>query len=111
MEEREFSLANYKQETINSIIVDNKVVPFTLQQYIFSTKLPKVRLYLASKAKMSAQEEKEVPQAQPVCTTEAKVDLLDPYDEILLTPTFDVQVTRALKAEQDKAYLESLTED
>ena len=60
---------------------------------------------------MSAQEEKEVPQAQPLCTTEAKVDLLDPCDEILLTPTFDVQVTRALKVEQDKAYLESLTED
>ena len=113
VEEMEFSLANYKQEIIHSVIVDNKVVPFTLQRYMYSTKLPKVRLYLASKAEISAHEEKDEPlQAQPLLTTEATEDLPeDPFDEILFTPTFDMQTTRALKAEQDKAYFESLNED
>ena len=105
----EFSLANYKQEIIHSVIVDNKVVPFTLQRYMYSTKLPKVRLYLASKAKISAHKEKERLQAQPPLTTEATEDLPeDPFDEILFSPMFDMQTTRALKAEQDKAYFESL---
>ena len=54
VEEMEFSLANYKQEIIDTIIVDNKVVPFTLQRYMYCTKLPKVRVYLAPKAKISA---------------------------------------------------------
>ena len=112
VEDMEFSLANYKQEIIHSVIVDNKVVPFTLQRYMYSTKLPKVRLYLASKAKISAHEEKEPLQAQPPLTTEATEDLPeDPFDEILFSPMFDVQTTRALKAEQDKAYFESLNED
>ena len=112
VEDMEFSLANCKQEIIHSVIVDNKVVPFTLQRYMYSTKLPKVRLYLASKAKISAHEEKEPLQAQPPLTTEATEDLPeDPFDEIVFSPMFDMQTTRALKAEQDKAYFESLNED
>ena len=80
---------------------------------MYSTKLPKVRLYLACKAEISAREEKDEPlQAQPLLTTEATEDLPeDPFDEILFTPMFDMQTTRALKAEQDKAYFESLNED
>ena len=80
---------------------------------MYSSKLPKVRLYLACKAEISAREEKDEPlQAQPLLTTEATEDLPeDPFDEILFTPTFDMQTTRALKAEQDKAYFESLNED
>ena len=112
IEEMEFSLANYKQEIIDTLIVDNKIVPFTLQRYMYSTKLPKVRLYLASKAKTSAKEEEELPQTFPLHSTEANEELLDdPFDEILLNPTFDLQTTRALKAEQEKAYNESLNED
>ena len=53
-----------------------------------------------------------MPQSQPLHTTEAKEDLQDdPFDENLLTPTFDLQTTRALKAEQEKASAESLNED
>lgn len=79
---------------------------------MYSTKLPKVRLCLASKAKTSAHEEKEPPKAQPPITTEATEDLPeDPFDEILFSPMLDMQTTRALQAEQDKAYFESLNED
>ena len=79
---------------------------------MYSTKLPKVRLYLASKAKTSAKEEGELPQTFPLRSTEAKEELLDdPFDEILLYPTFDLQTTRVLKAEQEKAYIESLNGD
>lgn len=34
VQEMEFSLANYKQEIIDTLIVDNKIVPFTLQRYM-----------------------------------------------------------------------------
>lgn len=48
-----FCLANYKQEIIlDEVFVGGSMMPFTLQRYINSTKLPKVRLYLASRSKI-----------------------------------------------------------
>ena len=47
----EFTLANYKEDIVANVVVGGAAVPFTLQRYVNATKLPRVRLYLASKMK------------------------------------------------------------
>ena len=56
-ENMSFSLTNFKQELIIEVLVNGSKLPFTLQRSINSTKLPKVRLYLASKSNPGTKEE------------------------------------------------------
>ncbi|KAK3742020.1 hypothetical protein QZH41_014346 [Actinostola sp. cb2023] len=125
MEMMDFSLANFRQETVVDITVDNKVLPFTLERYMHSTKLPKVRLYLASKKKTSNEKEEnsytlqreednhlnsciELPRTQPLVP-----DIFgNEFDDAIFDqPSFDLHTTRSIIAEQDQAYQESLHAD
>ena len=40
----EFTLANYKEDTVSNVVVGGSVLPFTLQRYLNATKLPRARL-------------------------------------------------------------------
>lgn len=83
----EFTLANYKEDTICNVVVGGSVLPFTLQRYLNATKLPRARLYLASKVKQCEYVE-------------------DDDDDSLLQPMTDLTTTRRHKPEEDRTFPE-----
>lgn len=82
----EFTLANYKEDTVSNVVVGGSVLPFTLQRYLNATKLPRARLYLASKVKQCESEEDG--------------------DDSLLQPMFDLTTTRGHYPVEDTTSLE-----
>ena len=82
----EFTLANYKEDTISNVVVGGSVLPFTLQRYLNATKLPRARLYLASKLRQCESEEDG--------------------DDILLQPMLDLTKTRRHLPEEDTTFPE-----
>jgi hypothetical protein len=96
----EIHLANYKQDIIHNVTVNDKVVPFTLESYMHVTKLPKRRLYLATKDTGNQKHVNELP----------NVLLIDDEDDddVFSLPYFNRQETKNLKAEQHKDYEASL---
>ncbi|KAK3754730.1 hypothetical protein QZH41_019376 [Actinostola sp. cb2023] len=105
-----FSLANYKQEMMTNVSVGGSKLPFTLQRYINSTKLPKVRLYLASKVKKDDKEEDKQYQYEEDEEDEERFSEED--DEYLYRPMIDLEATTVhTRVEQDKVYQASLVAD
>lgn len=128
----EFTLANYKEETVSNVIVGGSVLPFTLQRYLNATKLPRARLYLASKLKQCEsaedgddsllqpmldftnttryhpEEDPTFPECRLVDHDQASDGGKDP---ILLPSETNLKANRDLIAEQDKEYHESLLAD
>ena len=80
----EFTLANYKEDTVSNVVIGGSVLPFTLQRYLNATKLPKARLYLASKVKQSEEDD----------------------DDSLLKPILDLTTTRNHYPDEDMNFLE-----
>ena len=147
-EDMSFSLANFKQELITEVLVSGSKLPFTLQRYINSTKLPKVRLYLTSKSNPSTKEEgkqyekhneessdddylyrsqleidaniedttenkehKNVEQENTLARNQSKPFLETRQDDIYNQAKSDLETSRILRAQQDKAYQASLIAD
>ena len=134
----EFALANYKEDVVSNVVVGDSVVPFTLQRYLNATKLPRARLYLASKMKQSESDDNDDDSCllHPMIdlTTTRKHSLLqddscsnipgcalvepeqvensvEDKDVILLPSVTNLKANRDLIAEQDKEYQESLLAD
>ena len=82
----QFTLANYKEDTVSNVVVGGSILPFTLQRYLNATKLPRARLYLASKVKQCESEEDG--------------------DDSLLQPMFDLTTTKGHYPEEDMTSLE-----
>ena len=128
----EFTLANYKEDTISNVVVGGSVLPFTLQRYLNATKLPRARLYLASKLRQcESEEDGDDSLLQPMLdltktrrhlpeedTTFPECPLVDHdqasdegKDVILLPSVTSLKANRDLIAEQDKEYQDSLLAD
>ncbi|PFX18413.1 hypothetical protein AWC38_SpisGene17223 [Stylophora pistillata] len=128
----EFTLANYKEDTISNVVVRGSVLPFTLQRYLNATKLPRARLYLASKQKQCESEEdgdhsllqpmldltnirRHHPEEDTTFPESPMVDQDQASDEgkdvILLSSVTSLKANRDLVAEQDKDYQYSLLAD
>lgn len=128
----EFTLANYKEDTISDVVVRGSVLPFTLQRYFNATKLPGARLYLALKQrKCESEEDGDDSLLQPMLdltnirrhhpeedTTFPERPLVDHYqasdeckDVILLSSVTSLKANRDLIAEQNKDYQYSLLAD
>ena len=128
----EFTLANYKEDTISNVVVGGSVLPFTLQRYLNATKLPRARLYLASKLRQcESEEDGDDSLLQPMSdltktrrhlpeedTTFPECPLVDHdqtsdegKDVILLPSVTSLKANRDLIAEQDKEYQDSLLAD
>jgi hypothetical protein len=118
-ENMSFSLANYQQELITEVLVSGSKLPFTLQRCINSTKLPKVRLYVASKINHDdylyrsaieidddIEDTRKNKEQKIVLDTNQSTNKTRQDDKIS-----DLETTRLLKAEQDKAYQASLAAD
>lgn len=82
----EFKLANYKEDIVSNVIVGGSAFPFTLQRYLNATKLPRARLYLASKVKRCKSEEDS--------------------DDSLLQPVLDLTATTRHYPEEDTTFPE-----
>ena len=114
------------------MVVGGSVLPFTLQRYLNATKLPRARLYLASKLKQcESEEDSDDSLLQPMLdltktrghlpeedTTFPECSLVDHdqasnegKDVILLPSVTSLKANRDLIAEQDKEYQDSLLAD
>ena len=129
----EFTLANYKEDIVAKVVVGGAAVPFTLQRYVNATKLPRVRLYLASKMKQCESQVSDDSLLQPMIdlTTVSKPkpeedrafqgwaladsglveDANGEKNNSPLQSMTDLKTTRDLIAEQQKEYQESLLAD
>ena len=132
----EFTLANYKEDTVSNVVVGGSVLHFTLQRYLNATKLPRARLYLASKLKQcESEEDGDDSLLQPMLdltnttrhhpeedTTFPECPLVDhdpdhdqasdeDKDIVLLPSVTSLKANRDLIAEQDKEYQDSLLAD
>lgn len=127
----EFTLANYKDDTVSNVVVGGSVLPFTLQRYLNATKLPRARLYLASKVKQcESEEDGDDSLLQPMFdltttrghyredTTSLECPLVgldqaadESKDVIPLPSMTNLKANRDLIAEQDKEYQDSLLTD
>ena len=119
----EFALANYREDIVSDVVVGGASLPFTLQRYMNATKLPKARLYLASKKKQYEYEQDDQCLLQPVIdlttVSEPKHEedrpVEDAYEKkdahLLHQPMTNLKATGDLIARQDKEYQESLLAD
>ena len=128
----EVTLANYKEDTVSNVVVGGSVLPFTLQRYLNATKLPRARLYLASKLKQCESEEDGDdsllrPMLDLTNTTRHHPEEDTPFPEcplvdhdqasdegkyiVLLPSVTSLKANRDLIAEQDKEYQDSLLAD
>ena len=96
---------------MNNITVSSKVEPFTLEKYIRATKLPKERLYLATKTKEINVDEKARWYKKPLDDIPNVIDIDVSDDDEVSLPSFDWLESRMLKSEQDNAYETSLKLD
>lgn len=85
--------------------------PFTLEKYIRATKLPKVRLYLATKPKEINVDEKARWYEKPLDDIPDVIDIDVSDDDEVSLPSFDWLESRMLKSEQENAYETSLKLD
>lgn len=133
----EFTLANYKEDIVSNVVVGGSLMPFTLQRYMNATKLPRARLYLASKMKQCESDDNDddscllhpiidltttrkhspeedtcanVPGCALVDHEQVEISVED-KDVILLPSVISLKANRDLIAEQDKEYQESLLAD
>lgn len=121
IEDMETHLANYKQDIIEDITVNDIVLPFTLEGYLQATKLPKVRLYLATKQQDKTGSEDDTKKKQEVheipdddyhhSDDRHSDDHSSDHDDIFSLPYFDLVETQNLKEAQDREYEESLKID
>lgn len=125
-------MANDKEDIVSHVVVGGSVLPFTIQRYLSFTKLPRARLYLASKVKrFESEKDGDDSQLQPMLdltttrwhypeedTTIPECPLVD-YDRasdeskdvILLPSVTNLEANRDLIAEQDKKYQDNLLAD
>ena len=115
-----FFLANYKQEIINEVPVGGVMLSFTVQRYVNATKLPKVRLYLASRLNTN-KIQTHLETDQESCKFATNQSTLSTQSTSLCNPsiakskhhseTSDLEANRIIKSEQDKAFQASLEAD
>ena len=128
----EFTLANYKEDTVSNVVVGGSVLPFTLQRYLNATKLPRAGLYLALKLKQCESEEdgddsllqsmldltnttRHHPEEDPTfpeCPFVNHDQASDEGKDVILFPSVtSLKAIRDLVAEQDKEYQNILLAD